>query len=165
MSDKIQQYISQGIDDFILNTNEYAGEVTIEVKATHILDVCTVLKEKMGFTYLSDITGIDYYTDHERFGVAYNLINLADRKRLRILVKISEEQPQVSTVVSVWPAANWFEREVYDMFGILFKGHPDLRRIYMPEDFEYFPLRKEFPLIGIPGTIQMPEKDPPKEYK
>lgn len=155
----------QDIEDFIVDTKEYAGEMTIEVKAAAIVQVCTVLRDKMGFDYLADITAIDYYTDDLRFGVAYNMVNLTDRKRLRITLRIPENDPTVDSVVGVWQAANWFERECWDMMGIKFSHHPDLRRIYMPEDFEYFPLRKEFPLIGIPGSIQVPEKDPPKEYK
>lgn len=155
----------QDIEDFIVDTTEYAGEMTIEVKAAAIVQVCTVLRDKMGFDYLADITAVDYYTDDLRFGVSYNIVNLTDRKRLRITVRIPEKDPTVDSVVSVWQAANWFERECWDMMGIKFSQHPDLRRIYMPEDFEYFPLRKEFPLIGIPGSIQVPVPDPPKEYK
>jgi len=90
---------------------------------------------------------------------------LNENKRIRIKCRVEEEDPTVDSVVDIWPSANWFEREQYDMLGIKFKNHPDLRRMYMPEDFEYFPLRKEFPLIGIPGSIEMPEKDPPKTYK
>lgn len=137
----------------------------MEVKASALHKVLKGLKEHMGFTYLSDITGIDYYTDEKRFGVAYNIVNLTERKRLRVLVRVEEKDPAVDSVVDVWQAAAWFEREVWDMVGIRFHGNPDHRRIYMPEDFEYFPLRKEFPLIGIPGSIQVPEMDPPKGYK
>lgn len=153
------------IENFIVGTTEYAGELTIEVKPSSILEVCQTLKDKFGFDYLSDITGIDYYTDEKRFGVAYNLMNLSERKRLRIRVRIEENDPTVDSVTDVWTAANWFEREAWDMLGIRFHGNPDLRRIYMPEDFEYYPLRKEFPLIGIPGSIELPEPTPPKEYK
>jgi NADH-quinone oxidoreductase subunit C len=155
----------QDIEDFIVGTTEYAGEMTIEVKAAAIVQVCTVLRDKLGFDYLADITAVDYYTDDLRFGVSYNLVNLEGKKRLRITTRIQENDPSIDSVVSVWQAANWFEREAWDMMGIRFHHHPDLRRIYMPEDFEYFPLRKEFPLIGIPGSIQVPVPDPPKEYK
>ena len=130
-----------------------------------MIKLCEILKEKFGFNYLADMTGIDYYTDELRFGVAYNIVNLDNKKRLRIVVKVGEHEPTVLTAVKVWQAANWYEREIWDMFGIRFQGHPDLRRIYMPEDFEYHPLRKEFPLIGIPGSIQLPTSDGPKEYK
>jgi NADH-quinone oxidoreductase subunit C len=155
----------QDIQDFVIDTKHYAGETTIEVRAAAIVKVCEALKTKFGFSYLADITGIDFYTDEKRFGVAYNMVNLAEKKRLRILARVEEREPALDSVVTVWPAANWFEREVWDMVGIRFHHHPDLRRIYMPEDFEYHPLRKEFPLIGIPGTIQLPEHDGPKEYK
>lgn len=155
----------QELADFVVGTTVYAGELTIEIKPSANLKVLQILKDKFGFSYLSDITGVDYYTDEKRFGVSYNLVNLVARKRLRVMTRVDEKDPAVDSAVSVWPAANWFEREVWDMMGIRFHGHPDHRRIFMPEDFEYFPLRKEFPLIGIPGSIQVPVPDAPKEYK
>ena len=155
----------QEIQDWVVGTTLYAGETTIEVKAAAIVQVCEILKEKFDFNFLADITAIDYYVDGDRFGVAYNLVSLAGKKRLRILARLPEHEPTIPSVIKVWQAANWFERECWDMMGIRFSGHPDLRRIYMPEDFEYFPLRKEFPLIGIPGSIQVPVPDGPKEYK
>jgi NADH-quinone oxidoreductase subunit C len=161
----IQPSEYQEIQDWVVATTHYAGETTIEVKAAAIVQVCEILKGKFGFDYLADITAIDYYTDEARFGVAYNLASIEGKKRLRILARLPEHEPTIATVIKVWPAANWFERECWDMMGIRFQGHPDLRRIYMPEDFEYFPLRKEFPLIGIPGSIQVPQPDGPKEYK
>lgn len=153
------------IQDWIVGVSHYAGETTIEVKPAEIVKVCEVLKTKFGFDYLADITGVDYYEDNLRFAVSYNLASIGGRKRLRITARLPEHEPSINTVISVWPSANWFEREVWDMFGIRFNGHPDLRRIYMPEDFEYFPLRKEFPLIGIAGSIQTPVPDGPKPYK
>lgn len=163
---RIQEYKEAGLNDFIVATQEYAGELTIEVKAANIREVIKTLKTMFGYNYLSDITGVDHFTDDQRFGVAYNLMALEEKKRIRITARIeSEEKPVIDSINDIHTAATWYEREVYDMLGIAFEGHPDLRRIFMPEDFEYFPLRKEFPLIGIPGSIQLPEKDPPKEYK
>ena len=153
------------LDGLILGRTEYAGEVTLEVQASHIAPFLEAMKTQLGYNYLSDITATDYYTDHKRFGIAYNLVSLGDKKRIRVFCRVEEENPEVHTVSNIWTSANWYERECWDMMGIVFKGHPDLRRIFMPEDFEYHPLRKEFPLIGIPGSIQVPEKDPPKEYK
>lgn len=155
----------QALEDFVVATTVYAGELTIEVKTNSSAKALQILKDQFGFHYLSDITGIDYYTDDKRFGVAYNLVNMISRKRLRVLVRTEEKDPSVASAVSIWPSAAWYEREVWDMLGIRFPGNPDLRRIYMPEDFEYFPLRKEFPLIGIPGSIQVPEPAGPKGYK
>jgi NADH-quinone oxidoreductase subunit C len=148
----------------ILEIKEYAGEVTFIVKLEGLYNFLNELKTNYGFDYLVDIVATDLYVDGERFEVSYNLYNLTTKERIRVKTKVSEEKPEVPSVVSIWPSANWYEREQYDMMGIIFKGHPDLRRIYMPEDFEYFPLRKEFPLLGIPGSIQIPEKDPPKGY-
>lgn len=153
------------IEGFITGQKEYAGELTLEFHAKNLLAICKALKEQLGFTYLSDITASDFFVEGMRFEMSYNLVNLTAKKRLRISCRVQEEEPCVDSVSEIWPAAIWYERECWDMMGIRFTGHPDLRRIYMPEDFEYFPLRKEFPLIGIPGSIQMPEKDPPKGYK
>lgn len=153
------------IQDHIVEVRGYANEMTIEVKAENLITVLTELKNNFSFTYLADITGTDDYTDEGRFEVAYNILSMESGQRLRVTCRVEEDNPEVETVTTLWGAANWYEREVYDMLGIKFANHPDLRRMYMPEDYEYFPLRKEFPLLGIPGSIQLPEKDPPKEYK
>jgi NADH-quinone oxidoreductase subunit C len=105
------------------------------------------------------------FTDEMRFEVAYNLVNMEGKKRLRVSLRVDEREPEVDSITQLFTSANWFEREAFDMVGIRFRGNEDLRRIYMPEDFHYFPLRKEFPLLGIQGSIEMPEKDPPKGYK
>lgn len=167
MSDK-QQEIAQYQEKFnevLVDSREYAGELTIEVKAEGAHEVLKSLKELFGYTYLSDLTSVDYYTDELRFGVSYNLVNFEKGTRLRVTTRVEEANPEVDTVTDIWAGANWQEREAWDMMGIRFKGHPDLRRIFMPEDFEYFPLRKEFPLIGIPGSIETPPPAPPKEYQ
>lgn len=153
------------IQDFIVEVRGHAGEMTIEVKAEHIFTVLKTFKDEFGFNYLSDITGSDHYTDEGRFEVAYNIVSMAHQQRLRVCCRVEEATPAVDSVVSLWESADWYEREVYDMVGVTFNNHPDLRRIYMPEDFEWYPLRKEFPLLGIPGSIPLPEKDPPKPYK
>ncbi|MCS7073188.1 MAG: NADH-quinone oxidoreductase subunit C [Bacteroidia bacterium] len=157
--------IQQALSKQIKQVHQYAGETVLEVDASNLYSVLKALKEQFGFTYLSDVISIDHFTEHLRFEVQYNIYNFDTNKRLRVKCRVEEDNPEVDSAVSIWPAANWFEREAYDMMGIRFRNHPDLRRMYMPEDFEYYPLRKEFPLIGIPGSIQMPEKDPPKPYK
>lgn len=162
---KIQEFQGSTLEGFILESREYAGELTLEVDAANIVEVCRILRDQFGYSYLSDISAVDYFTDSKRFGVSYNIMNLDKKSRLRVTVRVEEDHPEVDTVCEIWQAATWFEREAYDMMGIRFKGHPDMRRLFMPEDFEYFPLRKEFPLLGIPGSIQMPEPAPPKEYK
>ena len=147
-----------------LKYDTYAGELTLTVEAADAYDVLKNLRDRFGFNYLVDVTAVDYYRDEKRFEVSYNVFNLEEKKRIRVKAQLEEDRPNIKSVVSLWPAADWYEREAYDMMGIIFDGHPDLRRIYLPEDFAYFPLRKEFPLIGIPGSIQMPEKDPSKGY-
>ncbi len=156
---------ASSIQGAIIEVRGYANETTIEVAPDKVVEVLTTLKEQFGFNYLSDITGSDHYTDEGRFEVTYNIANLEGKQRLRVCCRVEEDNPKVGTVVHLWKAADWFEREAYDMVGIIFEGHPDLRRMYMPEDYAWFPLRKEFPLLGIPGSLALPEKDPPKEYK
>ncbi len=164
MEQPMQQLVAS-LGPKVADHKVYAGELTLTVRAEDLLAVLRTLKEQYGFDYFSDMYSIDHFRDEWRFEVGYNLMNLAQRKRVRVKTFVQEDQPELDSAIDIWPAANWNEREVYDMMGIRFRGHPDLRRMFMPEDFEYFPLRKEFPLIGIPGSIQMPEKDPPKPYR
>jgi NADH-quinone oxidoreductase subunit C len=152
------------VHELIVDMRGYAGEITIEVAVENIFSVLKTFKDEFGFSYLTDITGTDNYTDENRFQLDYNIINIDARQRLRISCRVEESEPEVDSVTSLWGSANWFEREVFDMIGIRFRNHPDLRRMYMPEDFEYYPLRKEFPLLGIPGSIQLPDKAT-KDYK
>ncbi|MCS6904239.1 MAG: NADH-quinone oxidoreductase subunit C [Bacteroidia bacterium] len=157
--------VQSSLQPQIIASKVYVGELTITVSPNDLYLVMKQLKEEFGFNYFVDIVTVDHFREEKRFEVNYNIVNLEQGKRLRVKTFVEEDNPVLESVVSIWPAANWHEREAYDMMGIRFQNHPDLRRMYMPEDFEYFPLRKEFPLIGIPGSIQMPEKDPPKEYK
>lgn len=144
----------------VLEVTEYAGEHTVRVATDRLLDVCRFLREDQGFDYFVDLGGTDRFTDEDRFEVFYNLVSLGRNKRLRLKVRVDEDDPVVPSVTGIWRAANWNERECYDMFGIRFDGHPDLRRMYMPEDFDYHPLRKEFPLLGIPGSLPLPPQTP-----
>jgi NADH-quinone oxidoreductase subunit C len=144
----------------ILSATEYRGETTLLVGRESIHELCTELSRStdLSYTSLRDICGVDYYRPENRFEVIYNLYSINFRSRLRLKVQLDESDPHVRSVYDVWRAANWFERETYDMFGIIFDGHPDLRRMYMPEEFEHFPLRKDFPLMGIPGSLPLPRK-------
>jgi NADH-quinone oxidoreductase subunit C len=144
----------------VLEVGEYANEHTVTVRKEQIVAVCRFLKDEQGFTYLADLGGGDSFTEDERFEVFYNLVNIQGGKRIRIKVRVDEDDLVVPSVTSVFRAANWNEREAIDMFGIRFEGNPDPRRIYMPEDFEYYPLRKEFPLLGIPGSLPLPPQTP-----
>lgn len=147
----------------VIDVYQSTGDTFVRVSASSIVDICTYLKEEHHFIYLVDVFGTDRFTSEDRFEVVYNMLSLRDRLRLFVKVWLPEEEPEIESVTGIWKAANWFERQTYDMFGIRFTGHPDFRRIYMPEDFEYFPLRKEFPLLGIPGSIELPSSTPDTE--
>lgn len=142
---------------------EYQGDVTFVINSEHIYEVCKRLKEEHHYSYFVDMLGADRFTNHERFEVIYNLYCLRNPNRLLIKTRIEEDDPTLPTVSPVWPAANWHEREAYDMYGIIFSDHPDLRRVFLPEDFKYFPLRKEFPLLGVPGSLPLPNTTPDTE--
>lgn len=165
MADTPFERVTQALQPRLLQVSQYAGEVALTTSAEHLRPLLQSLRDEFGFNYLTDIGTIDHYTDAGRFEVFYNLINLEQKLRIRVKVRVEEDQPELPSVVDLWPSANWHEREAYDMMGVRFVGHPDLRRIYMPEDFKFYPHRKEFPLIGIPGSIQVPEKDGPKGYR
>jgi len=124
------------------------GEATVEVAKDALLDVARFLRDDndMQFALLSDVTAVDYLPQEPRFAVVYHLLSLARRRRLRLRVWVFEAEAELPSVTGIWPGANWYEREVYDMFGISFTGHPDLSRILMPDDWEGHPLRKDYPL-------------------
>lgn len=144
----------------ILDVTEFRGETTLTVKKDDIVAVCTFLRDdpESRFDYLSDLCGADAYKPESRFEVIYNLYSLTAKQRLRLKVLVDETDLHVPSVTAVWSGAEWPEREAFDMFGIIFDGNKDLRRMYMPEEFEYFPLRKDYPLMGIPDSIPLPRK-------
>lgn len=163
LSDKHRKVIDKLSDEFsgtLIEVYQSSGDTFVRVEAEAIVEICSFLKNECHFIYLGDVFGADRFTSQERFEVIYNLVSLKEQIRLFVKVYLEENEPVIDTVTGVWRSANWFEREVYDMFGIQFTGHPDMRRIYMPQDYEYFPLRKEFPLLGIPGSIELPNTTP-----
>jgi NADH-quinone oxidoreductase subunit C len=133
---------------------EFRGEWTVWVaEADRIAAVCAFCKSELGFDYLVDVSSVDQYGDDPRWLVVYELYSLAHRCYLRLKVKVGEERGELPTVSGVWRTADWHEREIFDMMGIRFAGHPDLRRILMWEGYPYHPLRKDFPLAGKPTDL------------
>jgi NADH-quinone oxidoreductase subunit C len=128
---------------------EFRGEITLVLSdPEQIATVCAFAKKELGFDYLVDITSIDNYGEDPRFSLAYELYGYGHLQSLRIKTSVTEEKAELPTVSTVWRTADWHEREIYDMMGVRFRGHPDLRRILMWEGYPYFPLRKDFPLAG-----------------
>jgi NADH-quinone oxidoreductase subunit C len=133
---------------------EFRGEISLQVlDCARIAEVCAWAKQDLNCDYLVDITGVDNYGEDPRFTIVYELYSLAGRSYLRLKTSVSEEHPELPTVTTVWRTANWHEREIYDMLGMRFRGHPDLRRILMWDGYPYFPLRKDFPLAGKPTEL------------
>jgi NADH-quinone oxidoreductase subunit C len=133
---------------------EFRGEITVKVaNAERLPEVCSAAKQELGFDYLLDITSVDNYGDDPRFMLVYHLYGLGHRCAVRLKAEVNEEKSEAPTVTGVWRTADWHEREIYDMMGIRFRGHPDLRRILMWEGYPYFPLRKDFPLAGKPSDV------------
>jgi NADH-quinone oxidoreductase subunit C len=147
--DQIAEHIAAGLPGAIAASSIAYDELTLTTAAADIVRVLTYLRDdpECKFTVLVDLCGVDYPGRAERFEVVYHLLSIARNARVRVKIPANAETP-VPSVVSVFPAANWFEREAYDMYGILFSGHPDLRRILTDYGFSGFPLRKDFPLTG-----------------
>jgi NADH-quinone oxidoreductase subunit C len=142
--------------DLLSAPAEFRGEVTLVVAdAERIAEVCGFAKAKLGFDLLMDLSSVDNYGDDPRWTVVYELYSLVGNVHLRLKTSVSEEKSELPTVCGVWRTADWHEREIFDMMGIRFSGHPDLRRILMWDGYPYFPLRKDFPLAGKPSV--MPE--------
>jgi NADH-quinone oxidoreductase subunit C len=144
--EKLRGRFSQAIGEVVFFRDEY----TIRVKREYLLEVAQFLKEEpeYAFTFLSDLCGVDYLGREPRFEVVYHLYSMEHAHRLRMKVSLLSNDLTIPSVVSVWKTANWHERECYDLLGITFSNHPDLRRILTPEGFRDYPLRKDFPLKG-----------------
>jgi NADH-quinone oxidoreductase subunit C len=125
-------------------------EMTIYIERSSIREASSLLRTDPNcpFDYLSDVTAVDWYPSDPRFEVVYHLFSMSKKERVRLKVRLSGDSPSLESVTSVWPGANYFEREVFDLFGIRFNGHPYLRRLLMPEDWEGSPLRKDYPVEG-----------------
>jgi NADH-quinone oxidoreductase subunit C len=140
----------------IIEVVEFRGEVTVTIKKEDLLAVLAFLKQSLQYNLLTDVTAIDYLgKKEERFMMVYLLCSIPNKDRLRIKAAVSEEECRIESASQVWATADWLEREVYDLFGITFDNHPDLRRILMTPDWEGYPLRKDYPLQG-------PDREPYK---
>jgi NADH-quinone oxidoreductase subunit C len=138
----------------VAERTEFRGEITLKIAdAEQIFEVCNFAKRHLGFDYLVDISSVDNYGEDPRWTVVYHLRGVASGEELRLKADVSEEKSELPSVLTIWRTANWHEREIYDMMGIRFSGHPDLRRILMWEGYPYHPLRKDFPLAGKPSDL------------
>jgi len=146
--------LRDALGDGILSEVEFRGENTLNLTLAALPKALTICKEKLGYQMLLDISSLDHFGDDPRFEVVYELASLDDTKHLRLKAKVSEDE-SVPTAIHLWKAADWHEREVWDMMGIPFADHPNLKRILMWEGYPYFPLRKDFPLAGRP--TEMPD--------
>jgi len=133
----------------ILGTEYAHDRAVLLVAPAHVPSVVKALMDK-GYTFIPSVHGVDYYPEEPRLGVLYEMMDMREVDRISVKVRVSTEDPRVPSIVDLFPGANWDEREVYDMFGVVFEGHPDLRRILMPEDFEGHPQRRDYPIGGEP---------------
>mgnify|MGYP001763998398 CR=1 FL=1 len=150
----VLQRLREQFGEALLDVKVWRNEITVILRPADLVRVCRFLRDDpdLAFDFLSDVTGVDRLhlpENSPRFEVVYHVYSLQYRRRLRLKVRVGEDEA-VSTVTDVWPTANWHEREVYDMFGVPFAAHPDLRRILMPDDWEGHPLRKDYPVEASP---------------
>ena len=150
------RHLIETLPDAVLETHAEHGDVTVQVDAARIADVMRPLCEQEGvaFEMLTDLTAVDYLGEEPRFEMVYHLYSVARNERLRVKARVAETAAEIDTLTGLWPSANWMEREVWDLYGIRFRGHPDLRRILLYDEFEGHPLRKDYakehrqPLVG-----------------
>jgi NADH-quinone oxidoreductase subunit C len=143
------ELLAAELGDAALDTVYFRGQATIEIDPAGVRDVLAALREK-GYSFLASVHGVDHYPHEPRLGVLYELLDMARVDRITVKLRVGLDAPEVDSVTPEWPTADHQEREVFDMFGVRFRGHPDLRRILMPEDYEGHPQRRDFPVGGEP---------------
>lgn len=143
---KLRQFAPDAVEDVAT----FRGDISVHIQANRLRAICEFLRDEPGlvFKYLSDITAVDHYPGEPRFETVYHILSFESNARLRLKVRVPGGDPRVDSLVPVWPSAQAFECEIFDLFGIQFTGHPDLRRILLPEDWEGHPLRKDYPVQG-----------------
>ena len=143
---KVREFDSEAVED----AHIFRNEVTLYIRPHDFLRVCEFLRDEpsLKFSFLADVTALDLYPQEPRFELVYHLLSQETNQRLRLKVRVGGENPRFTTAVSVWPSANAFECEVFDLFGVVFDGHPFLRRLLLPEDWNGYPLRKDYPTGG-----------------
>ena len=150
---EIVDSLGQGFGEKLQARTEFRGETTYAIVASDLREIAKFCRDEISFDYLLDITSIDNFGEEPRFEIVYHLYSMPNAVHLRLKLKLSEEVGTLDTVSDIWPTADWHEREIYDMMGIKFNGHPDLRRILMWDGYPFFPLRKDFPLAGLPSDM------------
>jgi NADH-quinone oxidoreductase subunit C len=143
------------------------GDLTLYVGRDELLRLCEVLRDEpsLRFEVLASLSGVDYPNDENRLHVAYHLLSMSHRHRVRVEVAVSDDDPHVPSVMGVWPTADWHERETWDFFGVVFDGHPSLTRIEMPDDWEGHPQRKDYPLGGVMVEYKGAQVPPPDDRR
>jgi NADH-quinone oxidoreductase subunit C len=141
------QTIEASLPEALLDAKFDRGELTLKIAREHIRATATLVL-KAGYNFLEDVTCVDYYPVEPRFQVIYHILSLGLKARVRLAVAVESIDPEIDSIVPVWPSADFYEREVFDLFGIRFGGHPNLRRIMMPDEWEGHPLRKDYPVEG-----------------
>ena len=152
-SQELLASLEKSLAEKIQNKTEFRGETTYTIAPADLRGIAKFCRGDLSFDYLIDITSIDNFGEEPRFEIIYELYSMPLGVHVRLRLRLSEDVAVVDTVSDVWPTANWHEREIYDMMGIKFNGHPDLRRILMWDGYPFFPLRKEFPLEGLPSEM------------
>ena len=147
-------------EDTVVGTTFFREKSMVEVAPARVREVLALLRGK-GFSFMASLHGVDYYPDEPRLGVHYELLDMREVDRITVKTRVPLDAPTLPSVTPEWPTANYQEREVYDMFGVLFEDHPDLRRILLPEDYEGFPQRRDFPVGGEPVLFTFNEPTQP----
>jgi NADH-quinone oxidoreductase subunit C len=145
--------LAESFAEKIQRKTEFRAETTYTIGTSDLHEIAKFCRDELSFDYLLDITSIDNFGEEPRFEIVYELYSMPHAFHLRLKLRVSEDVGAVDTVSDIWPTANWHEREIYDMMGINFNGHPDLRRILMWDGYPFFPLRKDFPLQGLPSEM------------
>jgi len=160
----LAQDLREADSDAVLDTLFFRDRATLIVDPARVRPTLEWLKGR-GYTFLASVHGVDYYPEEPRLGVLYELLDMDSVDRITVKARVHTEKPELESAVPIWTAANVHEREVYDMFGVVFEGHPDLRRILMPDDYEGFPQRRDFPLGGEPVLFTYNEDQVPRWFE
>lgn len=152
-SDEMTDRIRAAFPQAITGQNRFRDETSLCIQPDAIRKVCEFCKTTLGFNYLIDVSSVDHFGEEPRYEVVYELYSMREAVHLRLKTTVSEDDARIPSVADLWPTADWHEREAYDMMGITFTGHPDLRRILMWDGYPYHPLRKDFPLQGKPSEM------------